>query len=252
MDSTRNRGWKDLHGRERWQYFRDYSMEKTILIVAAVAFAILMLWNFLGSRAENVLSAAIFDETLDTAAEKDLMPAWREDLAIKDKKQIIYLDDSYSSTNANSLEKFTVIAANHAIDIVVADEETVRGFASYGYLEDLTPYLEGGALAAYQDLTVSAAGDKDTDAILSGETSSLGTGDDGDLLTTEDSGGEDSSAGKGEVKPYGLRLDTSTVWLKVRTKCAHPVVCIVYGTDHEKRAVAFIDALLKNSEQKGE
>lgn len=226
--SEERKKWKDLGKEEKIQYFFDYYLLKSIVLLAVVLVLGLLLRGFLFPEAEPVLYVAVFDLTLDSGAEEQMIQELEENLKgnLKGKEQDakILIDDSFRSDEKKDIERLQVLLANHKADVVVANDEIIKTLAGFGYFRSLESLFGKEEIEKW----------KTSGCLL--ETEGY---QDSEEMTFEENG-----TGKGEKKPYAVLLKYSKKW-ETMAEELHGYIdfAIVEECSHPKNAVSFLKYL---------
>lgn len=148
---------KDLQGKEKLAYFRDYYLVKVIVAVALVAVVVGILISVLKPSPENVISAAVVENPMLNAQvaqiEKDLTEMFVKDEA----KESILFDTNYylgSTYGAYSVMKLSTMIAAGDLDIMILPRDNFQ------------TQLNGDAVARLEDVFGSEELEKWSDLII--------------------------------------------------------------------------------------
>ncbi len=223
-DKTEKQKWKELNSGQKKQYFMDYYLEKVIVGAVLLFVFLLLSRHFLTRKEETVLYVAVIDETLDAAGKEQLLEQLTERYVTDGDYQKVIIDDSFY-TNEDALTKLETYLFSHQVDAVIADEETWREFAAYGFFRNLDEVMDGELDFDCSDDYIYTAGYRESDG-------------------TEVSF-EDNETGRGEVLPYGLDISESACFTAVSCYLEDPVFAIVDGAPNLENAVDFLEYLCK-------
>lgn len=183
----RDTGSMKLQGKKKLQYFLDYYFLKVFAAVCAAAVVFLFLFHYFRPQPETKLYAAVYDRILDTetkaALAEELAGAAGDGVT---SRQVI-IDGSFRSDSAKDVERIQVLAANHALDVILCSEEAImREYAAYGYFEDLSGILSEEMMerAEAEERLVMAPG----------------------MLWSDEISFEDTESGQGPECPYFLDI----------------------------------------------
>ena len=87
-------------------------------------------------RTENLLYAAVIDESLDEKKLAQATADMGELLGADGKRKTVQIDDSFYIRDG-ALDKLQVYLHNQQIDVVILDRELFEEYAGYGYFESL-------------------------------------------------------------------------------------------------------------------
>lgn len=175
----------------------------------------------------KLLTIAVFDG--------NLVPERREAAAERLEFRIsgtgsagrVQIDDAFRVESSEDLDKFLVLAANHAVDVIVADRETVKAYAASGFLEDMENVLDSEEIADWKELLVFARGYRESDEISF----------------------EDTQTGMGETRAYGISLRESVEYRSMGGCGEDPVLGVLLETPHEEAAHIMIQAWVGTEEE---
>ncbi len=214
---------------ERIKCFLTYDIWKVITAVCIAAAVLFLTVNFLHPKEGPLLYVAVFDVTLDeTETErwkgelaKALFPGDEKgELSAEELSERIFPDDSFRSDNAKDVERLQVLLYNHGVDVVIANEDVIRLLASYGYFESMET-----ALSEKDEFDAKERG-------LLYETAGY--------LETDEISMEDHETGRGEVKPYALRLKNSPRWEALSDGAAPSFLAAPVLENEHRQAVSML------------
>lgn len=222
--SEERKKWKELGREEKIQYFLDYYLLKSIVLLVVVLVVGLLLRGFLFPEAEPVLYVAVFDLTLDSGAEERMLRELKGNMRELDAK--ILFDDSFRSNEKKDIERLQVLLANHKVDVVIANDGIIKTLAGFGYFHSLDSIFGKDEIEDW----------KTSECLL--ETEGY---QDSEEVTFEENG-----TGKGEKKPYAVLLKYSKKW-ETMAEELHGYIdfAIVEECSHPENAVSFLKYLEK-------
>jgi|LAHS01.1.fsa_nt_gb hypothetical protein len=166
---------------KKLQHFKDYYLKTTLIVIVIISALLYILFHSFHNNDSHALRVVIFDNQCSqqeiAQIQKDAGEALRQ-AGIQDS---LVIENNYSSSSSSDLDRFYVLAANKAVDAVIADNDTFQMLAGQGYFTSLDS-LDSSSL-------IYAAGYKDSDQITF----------------------EDNETGKGETQPYGIRFGSSVL-----------------------------------------
>lgn len=205
----------------RIRYFLDYYFVKILIVSAVVIFFALLLISFLSPKNKTSLYVAVVDAQLDKEEKEELTQKLAKKIGCK--SSAIHFDDKFSSHSADDMSSFDVLAANHAVDILIAPESVFENYAGQGYF-----------------ISTDHLGWKVPD----GKSMNFA----GILEADPDDPEPEDQAGKGEKRPYGVNLSGSSVWEKLIDTDTNTdkdaVLGVISGTKHKKNAAVFFQELM--------
>ena len=217
--------------KERIQRFLTYELWYTVAAVFAAAAVCFMVWHYFHKAPEPLLYAAVFDVTLlpeeETRMKGTLADMLRNDKSVEVTPERITLDDRFRSDNAKDLERFQVLLFNHAVDMVIADEEVIRTMAAFGYFQDVRNVVSS---ETEKELLFETAGYRDSEEISM----------------------EDHETGQGDVLPYAYRLSKSRLWKNLSEQETPGFLAAAVLETPNKKTVSVLFSLLAEEENNGD
>ncbi len=205
--------WKKMNRNQRWQYFCDYYLLRTLGVIAAAALAVSLLWHFLKPAQEWALYVGFVDEKLNRKEADDISRQLEALYESHGNENPVMLDDDFY-LEQNGLSKMQVYLSNHQLDVVVAQRETFKVLAGYGFFQDLEEAVPG----IEREALIHVPGYKDSKEITM----------------------EDRETGRGKVKAYGIVLSGSKAYAIAGNVIKDPVAGIVLEAPNQREAIEFI------------
>ena len=141
MRKSEVRKWPEMDRQQKIQYLKDYYLLTAVGVILLIAVAVSLIWHVARTRTENLLYAAVIDESLD------------------EKKLAQVTADMSNLLGADGKRK-TV-----QIDVVILDRELFEEYAGYGYFESLDEVTEEDLEKKYGESYQYAAGYKEDDDV---------------------------------------------------------------------------------------
>lgn len=141
MRKSEVRKWPEMDRQQKIQYLKDYYLLPAVGVILLIAVAVSLIWHAARPRTENLLYAAVIDESLD------------------EKKLAQVTADMSNLLGADGKRK-TV-----QIDVVILDRELFEEYAGYGYFESLDEVTEEDLEKKYGESYQYAAGYKEDDEV---------------------------------------------------------------------------------------
>lgn len=135
--------FKDLHGKAKWEFFRDYLLGKIVLILAAVGLGIYILYSFLAPKPETQYNIAVLDNIIPDTSKEVLHSRLDELLVTDPEKQLVNIDyDYYVSADSYSARmKLVTILAAGDIDCLIMPSYEISNYTESDLIEDLRNVL---------------------------------------------------------------------------------------------------------------
>lgn len=229
MRKSEVRKWSEMDRQQKIQYLKDYYLVPAVGVVILIAVVISLVWHIAKPRSENLLYAAVIDESLDEKKLETAVEDMSSLLGADGKKKTVQIDDSFYIKDG-ALDKLQVYLHSQQIDVVILDKELFEEYAGYGYFESLDQVTEEDLEKKYGEAYLYAAGYKEDD--------------------DEEISFEDNETGQGEVKPYGISLSGDNRFTEMSEYIKDPVFAVAVGTKNPENALKFLDYLMDGKEKK--
>ena len=141
MRKSEVRKWPEMDRQQKIQYLKDYYLLPAVGVILLISVAVSLIWHVARPRTENLLYAAVIDESLD------------------EKKLAQVTADMSNLLGADGKRK-TV-----QIDVVILDRELFEEYAGYGCFESLDEVTEEDLEKKYGESYQYAAGYKEDDEV---------------------------------------------------------------------------------------
>lgn len=207
---------------QKIQYLKDYYLLTAVGVILLIAVAVSLIWHVARPRTENLLYAAVIDESLDEKKLAQVTADMSNLLGADGKRKTVQIDDSFYVKDG-ALDKLQVYLHSQQIDVVILDRELFEEYAGYGYFESLDEVTEEGLEKKYGESYQYAAGYKEDDEVSF----------------------EDHETGQGEVKPYGISLSGDNRFTEMSEYIKDPVFAVAVGTKNPENALKFLEYLME-------
>ncbi|HIU75887.1 MAG TPA: hypothetical protein IAC62_08405 [Candidatus Pelethocola excrementipullorum] len=221
MKNTEKDKWDEMNGSQRWQYFKDYYLFITVVVIVLVGIAAFLCWHFWKPKAEHVLYVAVMDDSLDEEDIKKLQGQLEQLYHVDGKQKKVMIDDNFY-TREDGITKLEVYLRNEQVDVIIADKEVFQQLAGYGFLQDMNTVMDHEIFETYEEDLYYAAGYRDTKGVSF----------------------EDRETGQGEVLPYGVDISGS-VFQETGSIQEEPILGIAAGAPNLGNGVDFIKFLFE-------
>ncbi len=223
MKKTEKQKWLEMNREQRKQYFLDYYLFPMSVLVVILAIVCLLGWHFfLKPQPENVLYAAIVDDSLDEKKQAQTVKDMQDILGADGKYKQVHIDDFFYLKDG-ALDKIQVYLHSQQIDVLILDQKVFEEFAGYGYFQSLDKLTEENLAEKYDTDYVYAAGYRDTDEVSF----------------------EDHETGQGETEAYGLSLENENRFTEMTGGyLEHPVFAVAVDAPNPENALKFLDYLM--------
>lgn len=222
MRKSEVRKWSEMDRQQKIQYLKDYYLLPAAGVILLIAVAVSLIWHVARPRTENLLYAAVIDESLDEKKLAQVTADMSNLLGADGKRKTVQIDDSFYVKDG-ALDKLQVYLHSQQIDVVILDRELFEEYAGYGYFESLDEVTEGDLEKKYGESYQYAAGYKEDDEVSF----------------------EDHETGQGEVKPYGISLSGDNRFTEMSEYIKDPVFAVAVGTKNPENALKFLEYLME-------
>lgn len=222
MRKSEVRKWPEMDRQQKIQYLKDYYLLTAVGVILLIAVAVSLIWHVARPRTENLLYAAVIDESLDEKKLAQVTADMSNLLGADGKRKTVQIDDSFYVKD-EALDKLQVYLHSQQIDVVILDRELFEEYAGYGYFESLDEVTEEDLEKKYGESYQYAAGYKEDDEVSF----------------------EDHETGQGEVKPYGISLSGDNRFTEMSEYIKDPVFAVAVGTKNPENALKFLEYLME-------
>lgn len=222
MRKSEVRKWPEMDRQQKIQYLKDYYLLPAVGVILLIAVAVSLIWHVARPRTENLLYAAVIDESLDEKKLAQVTADMSNLLEADGKRKTVQIDDSFYVKDG-ALDKLQVYLHSQQIDVVILDRELFEEYAGYGYFESLDEVTEKDLEKKYGESYQYAAGYKEDDEVSF----------------------EDHETGQGEVKPYGISLSGDNRFTEMSEYIKDPVFAVAVGTKNPENALKFLEYLME-------
>lgn len=222
MRKSEVRKWPEMDRQQKIQYLKDYYLLPAVGVILLIAVAVSLIWHVARPRTENLLYAAVIDESLDEKKLAQVTADMSNLLGADGKRKTVQIDDSFYVKDG-ALDKLQVYLRSQQIDVVILDRELFEEYAGYGYFESLDEVTEEDLEKKYGESYQYAAGYKEDDEFSF----------------------EDHETGQGEVKPYGISLSGDNRFTEMSEYIKDPVFAVAVGTKNPENALKFLEYLME-------
>lgn len=222
MRKSEVRKWPEMDRQQKIQYLKDYYLLPAVGVILLIAVAVSLIWHVARPRTENLLYAAVIDESLDEKKLAQVTADMSNLLGADGKRKTVQIDDSFYVKDG-ALDKLQVYLHSQQIDVVILDRELFEEYAGYGYFESLDEVTEEDLEKKYGESYQYAVGYKEDDEVSF----------------------EDHETGQGEVKPYGISLSGDNRFTEMSEYIKDPVFAVAVGTKNPENALKFLEYLME-------
>ena len=223
MKKSEKQKWMEMNCEQRKQYFLDYYLFPVSVTAVILAVVFFLGWHlFLKPSEQNVLYAAVVDDSLDQEKQTQPVRDMEDVLGADGKYKQVHIDDFFYLKDG-ALDKIQVYLHSRQIDVMILEKDVFEKFAGYGYFQNLNELTEENLAEKYDVNYVYAAGCRDTDEVSF----------------------EDHETGQGEAEAYGLSLDGENRFTDMTGGyLEHPVFAVAVDAPNPGNALKFLDYLI--------
>jgi len=213
--------WKEMNGKEKWRFFKDYYLIKLILAVIIIGLLGKLLWDTFGPKPTEILNVAIDGYPYLYEDFEGMQDKLIEHMELDPKEYSIRLDTNYYlDTDQDSVQRLSLYFMTGELDGLITNE---KYFKHYVEKDALAPLSEVLPADLYESLSDKHFIGKVIDAELDGTINSIG-----------------------EEKVYGIYLDNITLFSKHMEHEVKPIFGIPASGVDKENAITFLRFLLNN------
>lgn len=148
---------KNMTPKEKWRYFLDYYKIPTLILAAAVLFAVFLIRDMIEGSKENLMSAAMINGYPEVESEAFMAEFADYAGIVLDEYQVSldatmqYSEDGMSQMSMATVQKLMTLVSAGSIDVIITDTEAYDNYAGSGFLADLRTVLPAALLEKYED-----------------------------------------------------------------------------------------------------
>jgi hypothetical protein len=154
--------------KKKWEYFKEYYLKMTLLILVIAILLISLAYSVITSPKETAFTAFFFNDTGDSS-DTTLIDGFVDYIGVDTKKESCYIDATMNYTEDQSdyssylfVEKVMAEIAAEDLDVIVGDEMTVKYYAGLECFSDVTEILPDDLLDKFSDkLYYATVGESD-------------------------------------------------------------------------------------------
>ena len=255
VKSARTR-FKELSGREKWTFFKDYILLKLIIGIIILAVVINLIVTWVTPQPENVIDMAILDNPLATSSIEALEDALGEVLITDPENEAVYVDyDYYVSTDGyTSRMKLMTLLASAEIDVMLLTQDELQTYANSDIFSPLTEVMSADDLVRYEDYalyitpvseddgesdTVSDSDDSTSPALDSSAVSSAGDSTSSTSDSSAVSATDDVTSGVPDI--YGIDVTDCIAAINGYELSTHYYLACVINSKHKESFITVVD-----------
>ena len=152
--------FKNLSGKAKWQYFKDYILFKLVFGIAIAAVVISLLYTTLRPRPVDVANIAVINDPFGNTTWENIKAQLSDRLITDAGKQQITIDTGYlfAGNDYNERLKFVTVSAAAQIDFVVLPESEFVSYMESNAFLKLSEIFSDDELVKYKDFIVDYKG----------------------------------------------------------------------------------------------
>lgn len=173
-DKTAKARFKDLQGKEKWQFFRDYLLLRMLAVIGGAVLLVSLLISIFKPKPDCVMHLAVIDCPLSIASQEKFGTALMGALITDPAAEETILDtDFYVSTDDyNARMKLITLLAAGEIDAILLTKNELINYNNAECFSPLTEVMSSESLSRYSDYALYLTPeykDSDPDGIIYGE-----------------------------------------------------------------------------------
>ena len=217
---TFRKSMKEMTGAERFRYFCDYYLIRTLAIMAAAGAVFWLIWHFTHLPDEPALYAFVFNDLFESDGKSEIIGGLAERLSADE--DMILLDDGYDVGSEGDMQISTLLA-NERLDLIICPYDEFVKLAGEGTFFDLREVLGNSLYEEYENDFVNAPGYEERS------------------LSFEDDPFHEAGNGAGESRPYGYVISKSERYASVSLTGDEFICGIVSNSKHRDNAVLALE-----------
>lgn len=214
---TEKQKFGELHGKDKWQYFKDYYLKILIGIIIAIVLVIYFVYSIWQSKKNNsVLYVAVTDQYFSEEDVTKLEDSFGEYIGKTSEYDTILFDTSYylSSYDYSSMEKIQAMIVAGDIDIFIAPESYFLNYTLSGVMQPLNECLPTDLVSSLKN-----------DFFI------------GNIRAETDDSGNDIL---GPSEAYGIYVDKTPLYKDAYKSTERIIMGIIVTSKNKDNAVEFI------------
>lgn len=218
---------KEMTGAERFRYFREYYLVRTLVILAAAGLIFHLAWHYTHLPGECVFYGFVFNDIYEADGKARAVRNLAE-LMQAGEEQVL-LDEGHDMGKDGDLQIATLLA-NERLDLIICPRDTFEKLAGEGTFANLTEALDEQLFTELEEQLVYCAGYEEQD-----------------LSYAEDPFHE-AGNGAGEVLPYGIVISEGDRYRAISMTGDEFLCGIVANSRHTDNAEAAIAYFMSTGE----
>ncbi len=140
--------FKELKGKEKWQFFKDYVLGKLIIGIIITAIVVSLLYSTFGPKPDMLYYVAVIDNPFYKDTVESMTADLTERYVSDKKKEEIKIDTDFyfSGDDYNSRMKFMTYIAGSTIDAAVFPSDEFASYADSETFSDLETVLDASMI----------------------------------------------------------------------------------------------------------
>lgn len=202
---------KNMSGKEKWDYFKEYYMKKVLIVLAVIIFICMFVRDVIMDKSECLLNVAFMQEC-QVVEYDDMKTSLEEYLGFENEDEFVSINN-YNLENAQVNMSFSTLVASGSIDVVICPYEYFKEASAEGIFADLSEVMPK---EMYNELS---------DKLL--------------ISRTEEVDYEDNVT-YGEELPYGIDISDSSVLKEVSDYEGQAVICVLLNAPNKVNSIKTI------------
>jgi len=130
--------WSELDAKGKFQFFKDYYLLKTVIIVAVVVLLGSIIWAVVKPKPTSIKGILILDSLLDETEVNNYFEGIVKDMGLDTSKYTYSVYDDYSSNASSDVTAVSTLLYAGTIQVVIATTDVIDRYAQNEILLDMS------------------------------------------------------------------------------------------------------------------
>lgn len=146
------RKWKNMNGKQRWDYFKTYYLFKTIIVLAALVAVISFVLQVTVFSKDVVLSGFVFNLYLDEMDSDSFQEDFLKFIDGNPKEEdIVFNSQTINDTDTNGMMMVAAHVSANDLDFMIMDQSAYDIFSLQGMFGNVKDFISTDEFARYSD-----------------------------------------------------------------------------------------------------
>lgn len=137
--------WNQLDRKGKWNYFKDYYLLKAVVIALIIGFLGYISYITLSPKEDSKFYCMVLNDKVDASKKDSFLDSFKKTLSKEATDGAFTLDDTSNLSRQNPdytvQQRLSALAYTKKLDLIIAEEDTLKYIAENGYLIDITEAL---------------------------------------------------------------------------------------------------------------